>query len=116
MNFKYWTPLIFTCMISSQAGAEDLQAKKANEDIMVCQYKAAIEFDDGVSDIKTLVPIIADWCKNESDRFYQITRSRINGPIDERVARQAIREKDLQMASRIILMKRTDERKARQQQ
>lgn len=116
MNFKYWAPLIFTCVISSQAGAEDLQTKKANEDIMVCQYKASIELDDGVSDVNTLAPIIADWCQKESDRFYQITQSRINGPIDEKVARQAIREKDLQMASRIILMKRTDERKARQRQ
>ena len=116
MNFKYWVPLILTCVISNQAGAEDLQARKANEDIMVCQYKASIELDDGVSDVNTLAPIIADWCQKESDRFYQITRSRINGPIDEKVARQAIREKDLQMASRIILMKRTDERKARLQQ
>jgi hypothetical protein len=103
-------------MTSSYAVAEDLEAKEANEEIMVCQYKAAIKFDDGVSDVRTLAPIIADWCQKESDRFYHITRGRINGPVDERVARQAIREKDLQMSSRIILMKRADERKASRSQ
>jgi len=111
---KYAAPLIFAVVVSTQAVAEDLQAKKANEDIMLCMYKAAIDLDDGVSDVSSLSPIIADWCKKESDRFYQIMRNGVNGPIDERVARQAIREKDLEMAGRIILMKRADERKARQ--
>lgn len=115
MILKYSIALIFAVVVSSEALAEGLQAKKANEDIMVCMYKAAIDLDDGVSDVNSLAPIIADWCKKESDRFYQIMRSRINGPLDERVARQAIREKDLEMAGRIILMKRADERKARQQ-
>ena len=115
MNLKYWAPLIFTSLISSHAVAENFQTKKANEDIMVCQYKAAIELDDGIFGVNTLAPIIADWCKAESYRFYQIMRSGTNGPINERVARQAIRKKDLEMASRIILMKRADERKARQQ-
>ncbi|BCB07068.1 hypothetical protein HHSLTHF2_09580 [Vreelandella venusta] len=115
MILKYSAALIFGVIASSQVFAQDLQAKKANEDIMVCMYKAAIDLDDGVSGVNSLAPIIADWCKKESDRFYQIMRRGINGPIDERVARQAIREKDLEMASRIILMKRADERKARQQ-
>ncbi|MOA13446.1 hypothetical protein D3C78_1334990 [compost metagenome] len=112
MKIKILVPSTLMLMISSYVVAEDLEAKKANEDIMVCQYKAAIDLDDSVSDARTLASIIADWCQEESDRFYLITQSRINGPIDERVARQAIREKDLQMASRIILMKRADERKA----
>ena len=100
--------LVFVCNVK----ADDLEAKQANQDIMVCQYKAAVELDDGISDITALAPVIAEWCQKESDRFFQITRSRIDGRIDEKVARRAIREKDLQMASRIILMKRADERKA----
>ncbi|WP_462167602.1 hypothetical protein [Pseudoalteromonas sp. GB43] len=116
MFLKYTAPLMLAAIVSSYASAEDLQAKKANEDIMVCMYKAAIDLDDGVSDVSSLTPIIADWCKKESDRFYQITRSRIDGPIDKRRVQQAIREKDLEMAGRIILIKRARERKARQQQ
>ena len=114
MTWKYTASLIFGVMASNYVFAQDLQVKKANEDVMVCMYKAAIDLGDGVSGVNSLSPIIADWCKKESDRFYQVMRHGINGPIDEMVVRQAIREKDLEMASRIILMKRADERKARQ--
>ena len=116
MKLKFLISMICVSAMPSYGAEENLQAKKANEDIMVCQYKAAIELDDGVSDLNSLAPIIADWCKSESDRFYQILRRSIRGPIDETATRQANREKDLQMAGRVILMKRADERKARQQQ
>ncbi len=86
-------------------------ARAANTDIMTCQYKAAVELDDGVSSVDALAPVIADWCQAESDRFYWIIRGQINGPIDERATRKATREKDLQMASRIILTKRANDRK-----
>jgi hypothetical protein len=86
-------------------------ADAANKDIMTCQFKAAVKLDDGVSSVNELAPVIADWCQAESDRFYQILRGQINGPIDERVVRKAAREKDLQMASRVLLTKRANDRK-----
>lgn len=86
-------------------------ADAANTEIMACQYKAAMQFDDATSSVNSLAPIIADWCQKESDQFYRIMRSQVNGPIDERAARQAIREKDLQMASRVLLTKRANDRK-----
>ena len=86
-------------------------ARAANTDIMTCQFKAAMELDDGVSSVNALAPVIADWCQAESDRFYRITRGQINGPIDEQAARKAVREMDLRMASRVILTKRANDRK-----
>lgn len=99
--------LVFSCNVK----AGDLEAKQANQDIMAYQYKAVVELGHGVSAISAFTPVISEWCQKESDRFFQI-RSRIDGPIDEKVARRATREKDQQMASRITLMKRADERKA----
>ena len=81
---------------------------------MICYYKATLQFDDGHSDVSSLTPIVADWCQKESDRFSRIIRSRIDGPVDEQKVRQFSREKDLQMASRIILLKRANDRKAAQ--
>lgn len=116
MKLKLLAPMAFLLVISSHAVAEDLEIRKANQDMMLCQYKVALKLDDGVSDLNTLAPIIADWCKNESDRFDQIIRSRINGPLDEGVARQHMREHELHNARSIILMKRANERKASRQQ
>ena len=96
MKIKTWITLPAILFASSFTFAQDYQAKQANEAIMVCQYKAAIDLDDGVSDVRTLSPIIADWCKKESDQFYRIIQRGINGPFDERAARQANREKDLE--------------------
>jgi hypothetical protein len=86
-------------------------ADAANREIMACQFKAATQFDDGISGVNALATIVADWCQKESDQFYRIMRSRVNGPIDERAIRQALRDKDLQMASRVILTKRANDRK-----
>ena len=55
------------------------QARAANTDIMTCQFKAAMELDDGVSSVNTLAPVIADWCQAESDRFFRIIRVRSMG-------------------------------------
>ena len=115
MILKYSTALIFAAVASSQAVAEDLELKEANKNIMICMYKAAVDLDDGVSGLNSLAPIIADWCKKESHLFFEIIRIGDNGSFDERAVRQANREKDLEMASRIILIKRADERKALQQ-
>lgn len=116
MIIKCSAALIITVLVSSQVFAQDLQAKKANEDIMLCMYKAAINIDDRVSDVKSIAPYIVNICQNESDRFYEILRGRVNGPVDESRARHANREKDLEMAGRILIMKRADEIKARSQQ
>ncbi len=116
MRTKILVPLILICVTSGHVAADDSHANKAYEDIMVCQYKAAIELDDGISGVESIVPAVANSCQNETNRFYHALRSSINGPIDEAAVQRATREKALQTANSIILMKRADERKARGQQ
>jgi hypothetical protein len=87
------------------------QERAADTDIMTCQFKAAMELDDGVSGVNALAPVIADLCQAESDRLYRIMRGRFNGPIDEQAVKTAVREKDLRMASWVILTKRANDRK-----
>ena len=106
--------LLGIAMLSTSWGvaANDFDpADAANKEIMACQFGAATQFDDGISSVNALAPIVADWCQKESDHFYRIMRSDFKGPIDERAIRQALRDKDLQMASRVILTKRANDRK-----
>lgn len=89
------------------------EAQEANQEIILCMYKAALQFDDGVSDVSSIAPAVADSCVDQSNRFYQILRRGISGPVDEDKIRAATRQRDLDKARMVTLQKRADDRKLR---
>jgi len=89
------------------------EAQDANQEVILCMYKAALQFDDSVSDVSSIAPAVADSCKEQSNRFYQILRRGVSGPVDEEKIRNAIRQRDLDTARMVILQKRADDRKSR---
>ena len=82
-----------------------------NQEVLLCLYKASLQLDDGVSDVASIVPAVADWCKKESTRFYQMTRARVSGPVDENEIAALRRSHELDQARIMLLMKRADDRK-----
>lgn len=96
---------------TGSAAADDVQ--DANKEIVLCMYKAALRFDDRVSDVSSIAPAVAESCKSESNHLYQVLLREVNGPVDEEKIRNAMRQRDLDMARMAVLQKRADDRKSR---
>jgi hypothetical protein len=99
--------LAFTPLAMADSGAD------LNKEILLCMYKAALQLDDGVSDVASIAPAIVDSCKRESMRLDQHIRSQVNGPVDEVVIAAAWRKFELDKARMVLLAKRAEDRKTK---
>lgn len=93
----------------AQDFSSESERKEANQIVLRCIYKYAVQLDDGFTNVETVARAAANSCRRESNNFVDVL---IRGvyPIDRQRIAKASFDKDIEAATYFILSGRSEKR------
>lgn len=111
MKLRYLAVGVLVSTSGFAAANASEAVEQANKQVFLCQYKAAARLDDGVSDVRSIVPAVVIACQRETAYFAEVIGGESGASPNDPRLRAAVEARNQQFATQTVLMQRAEARK-----